>query len=232
MPSVFWLIKFILLGPLLRLAFRPWIVGEANVPASGPVIIASNHLSGWDTVLLPLRLRRHVAFLAKSEFFAGRGAVGRVRAWFFRAIGQIPVDRGGGRAAQGALDSGLSRLRAGGVLGIYPEGTRSPDGRLYRGRTGVARLILAAQAPVVPVAMVGTDELLRPGSRLPRPHRAGMIVGEPLDFSRFAGREDDPRALREVTDEVMRAIQRLSGQERVDAEYGSQAKRRLAAARS
>ncbi|UNO38584.1 lysophospholipid acyltransferase family protein [Streptomyces sp. MST-110588] len=210
------LLKYVFLGPLLRLIFRPRIEGLENVPQEGPVIIAGNHLSFSDHFVMPVILPRRITFLAKSEYFTGAGLKGRLTAAFFRGAGQIPVDRSGGRAAQAAISSGLAVLRKGRVLGIYPEGTRSHDGRLYKGRTGVATLALKAQVPVVPCAMIGTFEAQPTGRRLPRVMRITIRFGELMDFSRYAGLEGERAALRAVTDEIMYAILKLSGQEYVD----------------
>lgn len=223
----YWMVKAIL-RPMLAVLFRPWAEGIENVPREGPAIIASNHLSFSDHFFAPLPLPRKVTFLAKAEYFTGRGPKGLVSKAFFRGVGQIPVDRAGGQASERALATGLRVLAAGRVLGIYPEGTRTPDGRLYRGKTGVARLALESGAPVVPCAMVGTFELQPPGKALPRLRiRPGVRFGEPMDFTRYAGLESDRLVLRAVTDEIMYALMRLSGQEYVD-EYAQRAKARRA----
>lgn len=187
--------------------------GREHLPADGAVILASNHLSFVDSVVIRLAAPRRVTFLAKAEYFAGRGLRGRLMRWFFTAVGSVPVARGSHRAAQAALDTAREVLAGGHVFGIYPEGTRSLDGRLYRGRTGVAWLALTTGAPVVPVALTGTDRLQPVGKRLPRPHRVTVRFGAPL---RFTGDPASARARRGVTDEVMRAIGGLSGQERAD----------------
>ncbi|MFH8410127.1 lysophospholipid acyltransferase family protein [Streptomyces sp. NPDC018019] len=218
-------LKYVLLGPLLRLIFRPRVEGLEHVPSDGAAIIAGNHLSFSDHFVMPVIVPRRVTFLAKSEYFTGPGLRGRLTAAFFRGIGQIPVDRSGGRAAQAALRSGLAVLRKGRVLGIYPEGTRSHDGRLYKGRTGVAALAIRSQVPVVPCAMIGTFEAQPTGRRLPRAMRITIRFGKPLEFERFAGLDAEHAALRAVTDEIMYAILRLSGQEYVDV-YANEAKAR------
>jgi 1-acyl-sn-glycerol-3-phosphate acyltransferase len=197
---------------------------------SGGAILASNHLSFSDSIFLPLVLRRRVTFLAKNEYFTGTGLKGRLQRMFFTSVGQVPIDRSGAQASAPALDSGLRLLRRGQVLGLYPEGTRSPDGRLYRGKTGVARLALESRVPVLPVAMIGTDKVQPIGSRLPSIRRVGIIIGRPLDFSRYDGLADDRFVQRSVTDEIMYELMRLSGQEYVD-EYASVVKERLAAER-
>jgi 1-acyl-sn-glycerol-3-phosphate acyltransferase len=227
---LYWLLKRILLGPLLHVLFRPWVRGDDNVPDVGPAILASNHLSFSDSFFLPLVLRRRVTFLAKSDYFTGRGIKGRLTAVFFRGMGQLPVDRSGGKASEAALCTGLKVLRRGDLLGIYPEGTRSPDGRLYRGRTGVARIALEGKVPVLPVAMIDTDKVQPIGKVVPRIGRVGVVIGEPLDFSRYEGLEDDRFVLRSITDEIMYALMELSGQEYVDI-YASTMKERIAANR-
>ena len=215
--------KHVLVGPWLRLFFRPWVQGLENIPEDGPAILASNHLSFSDSVFLPLMVDRHITFLAKSDYFTGRGLKGRLTAWFFSAVGQVPVDRAGGRASEAAIITGLRVLGEGSLLGIYPEGTRSPDGRLYRGKTGVARMALEAQVPVIPVAMINTREVQPPGKIIPRLGRIGIRIGTPLDFSRYEGMEGDRFVLRSVTDELMYELMDLSGQEYVDV-YASRAK--------
>ncbi|MGN6751256.1 MAG: lysophospholipid acyltransferase family protein [Intrasporangium sp.] len=228
----YWFLKTIVLGPVIKLLFRPWVDGEDHIPAEGPAILASNHLSFSDSVFLPLVVSRRVTFLAKSDYFTGRGVKGRLTAAFFRAIGQLPVDRSGGKASTAALSSGLRVLRRGELLGIYPEGTRSPDGRLDRGRTGVARMALEARVPVIPVAMIGTDKAQPTGKKLPHIMRIGVRIGRPLDFSRYEGMEDDRFVLRSITDEIMYELMLLSGQEYVDMYATSMKDRILAAARA
>ncbi|MFI0723765.1 lysophospholipid acyltransferase family protein [Streptomyces sp. NPDC021224] len=213
-------LKYVILGPLLRMFFRPRIEGAENIPESGAAVIAGNHLSFSDHFVMPAILPRRITFLAKAEYFTGPGLKGRLTAAFFRGVGQIPVDRSGGSASQSAIDAGLGVLRRGELLGIYPEGTRSHDGRLYRGRTGVAVMALRARAVVVPCAMIGTFELQPPGRRLPRLGRVTIRFGEPLDFGRFHGMEGERHVVRAVTDEIMYAIMELSGQEYVDRYAG------------
>ncbi|MCI9870732.1 lysophospholipid acyltransferase family protein [Arthrobacter humicola] len=223
----YWFMKTFVLGPVLRLLFRPWVKGLDNVPAEGAAILASNHLSFSDSIFMPVMVPRPVAFLAKSEYFTGTGIKGRLTAAFFRLTNQLPMDRSGGAASAQSLNAGMDVLKKGSLLGIYPEGTRSPDGRLYRGKVGVARLALQARVPVVPVAMIGTDKVQPIGKRVPNIRRIGMIFGEPLDFSRYYGMEDDRLIQRSVTDEIMYELMRLSGQEYVD-EYAAVVKLRLA----
>jgi len=219
----YWLVKAILL-PILRPLFRPWVEGLENVPAEGAAIFASNHLSFSDSIFLPLMVPRRITFLAKSDYFTGRSLKGRLTASFMRTAGQLPIDRTGGRASEGAIRTGLRVLRRGHLLGIYPEGTRSPDGRLYRGKTGVARMALEARVVVIPVAMVGTHELQPPGRLIPRfGIRPGVRIGKPLDFSRYQGLQGDRFVLRSMTDEIMYEIMELAGQEYVDV-YATKAK--------
>ena len=222
----YWLMKYIVIGPLVKAIFRPWIVGRRNVPAEGAAILASNHLSFIDSVFLPLMIDRPMSFLAKSDYFTGKGLKGWATRMFMKATGQLPIDRTGGKASEASLNTGLQVLGEGNLLGIYPEGTRSPDGRLYRGRTGIARMALEAHVPVVPVVMVDTDTVMPIGRRLPRVGRVGVVIGEPLDFSRFEGMEGDRYILRSVTDEIMVALQRL-GEQTYDDVYASSVKDRL-----
>ncbi len=225
----YWFLKMVVIGPIIKLLFRPWVEGEENIPETGAAILASNHLSFSDSIFLPLVVSRRVTFLAKSDYFTGRGLKGRLTAAFFKGVGQLPVDRSGGKASNAALSSGLKVLRRGELLGIYPEGTRSPDGRLYRGRTGVARMALEGKVPVIPIAMIGTDKAQPTGKVIPRIMRIGVRVGKPLDFSRYEGMEDDRFVLRSITDEVMYELMLLSGQEYVDM-YATSMKDRLVAA--
>jgi 1-acyl-sn-glycerol-3-phosphate acyltransferase len=222
----YWVLKTVVLGPLLKLLFRPWVEGEEHIPDEGAAIFASNHLSFSDSIFLPLMVPRRMTFLAKSDYFTGRGIKGKATAMFFKGVGQVPVDRSGGKAGEAALNSGLRILRRGELLGIYPEGTRSPDGRLYRGRTGVARMALEAGVPVLPVAMIGTDKAQPTGKKLPRIMRIGIRIGRPLSFARYEGMEDDRFVLRSITDEIMYELMLLSGQEYVD-EYATSMKDRI-----
>ncbi|MBZ6176922.1 MULTISPECIES: 1-acyl-sn-glycerol-3-phosphate acyltransferase [Streptomyces] len=212
----YYVLKYVLLGPLLRVAFRPRIEGLDHVPASGAAIVAGNHLSFADHFLMPAVLRRRITFLAKAEYFTGPGLKGRLTAFFFRSAGQIPVDRSGKEAGQAAIREGLGVLTRDELLGIYPEGTRSHDGRLYKGKVGVAVMALRAGVPVVPCAMIGTFEAQPPGRKIPKLHPVVIRFGEPLDFSRYAGMEGEKAVLRAVTDEILYAILSLSGQEYVD----------------
>jgi 1-acyl-sn-glycerol-3-phosphate acyltransferase len=222
----YWLMKYVVIGPIVKAIFRPWIVGRRNVPAEGGAILASNHLSFVDSVILPLMIDRPVAFLAKSDYFTGKGLKGWATGMFMKATGQLPIDRTGGKASEASLNTGLQVLGGGELLGIYPEGTRSPDGKLYRGRTGIARMALEARVPVVPVVMVDTDTMMPIGQRLPNVVRVGVVIGEPLDFSRFEGMEGDRYILRSITDEIMVALQ-LLGEQEYDDVYASTVKDRL-----
>ncbi|WP_020380005.1 lysophospholipid acyltransferase family protein [Nocardiopsis potens] len=225
----YWVVKAIL-GPVLAVLWQPRAYGVENVPRQGPAIMVSNHLSFSDHFFGPLPLPRKITFLAKAEYFTGTGVKGLVSRLFFSGVGQIPIDRSGGKASEGALRTGLKVLKQGKLLGIYPEGTRSPDGRLYRGRTGVARLALESRAPVVPMAMINLEKIMPPGKTVPKLGiRPKVVFGEPLDFSRYYGMEKDPRVLRAVTDEIMYALMALSGQEYVDR-YAQSVKRELEAA--
>jgi 1-acyl-sn-glycerol-3-phosphate acyltransferase len=228
----YWVLKTLVLGPILRLLFRPWVEGEENIPPEGAAIFASNHLSFSDSIFLPLVLPRRITFLAKADYFTGRGVKGRATAAFFKGAGQLPVDRSGGGAGDAALNSGLKVLRRGELLGIYPEGTRSPDGRLYRGRVGVARMALEAGCPVLPVAMIGTDKAQPTGKKVPKIMRIGVRIGKPLDFSRYEGMENDRFVLRSITDELMYELMLLSRQEYVDMYATSMKDRLLAAAKA
>ncbi len=219
----YWFLKWIALGPVLRLVFRPHVEGAENVPEEGPAILASNHLSYADWLFMPLTLPRRVTFVAKAEYFTTPGIKGWFQKKFFSGAGQVPIDRSGASAAEGALSSARRILEGGELFGIYPEGTRSHDGRLYRGKTGVARLALETGVPVIPVAVLGTDVVAPPGKKFGTFTRPGVRFGKPLDFSRYEGMENDRYILRSITDEIMYEIMRLSGQEYVDM-YATKAK--------
>ena len=212
----YWLFKYIFMGPLLTFLGRPKVEGLEHVPATGPVILASNHLAVADSFYLPLVVRRRITFLAKSEYFTGRGLKGRLLAWFYTVAGQVPIDRTDADSAQSALVTAERILSAGKLLGMYPEGTRSPDGRLYKGKTGLARLALETGVLVVPVAMIGTDVVNPPGSKMWRFGRVTVRFGKPMDFSRFEGLAGNRFIERAVIDEVMYELMKLSGQEYVD----------------
>jgi 1-acyl-sn-glycerol-3-phosphate acyltransferase len=209
------------LTPFLMILFRPKVKGLRNVPGTGPVIIASNHLSFSDSIFMPLVVPRKVTFLAKSEYFTSPGPKGLLKKLTFIALGQVPVDRSGGRRSEAALITGLKVLAEGKCLGIYPEGTRSPDGRLYKGRTGIARLAIESGAPIIPVAMFNTEKIQPTGTVVPKVMRVEMIFGEPMYFE---GDSSDLLYLRDVTDKIMATIQSLSGQEYVDT-YATKAKK-------
>ena len=215
---VYWVIKAIL-KPLLKAIYRIRPGGLENVPAKGPAIIAANHLSFLDSFFIPLVVkRRKVTYLAKADYFKSWKT-----SWFFNMVGQIPMERGGGEKSKRSLDVALEVLGDGKLLGIYPEGTRSPDGHLHRGRTGVARLALAAGVPVIPCGLIGTEEVMPKAAKFPTLTgrlRVEVRYGKPLDFSRYKGQEKDRMVLRSITDEIMYEIMELSGQEYVD-EYAS-----------
>jgi 1-acyl-sn-glycerol-3-phosphate acyltransferase len=226
---LYWVFKWLLVRPGLRLLTRPWLEGEENIPASGPAILVSNHLSAGDTFLLPALIQRRLTFPAKAELFQGRTLRGRFVSWWLTGVGMLPMDRSGGRASATSMNGVLGVLRDGHLLAIFPEGTRSPDGRLYKGKTGVARLVLSAGVPVVPVAMINT-QAVRSRVGVPIMRRPGIRFGRPMDFSRYAASGNDREVLRWVTDEIMNAVMELSGQEYVDA-YGASAKDRWLLAR-
>lgn len=222
------LLKHLFAGPLLKSTFRPWVTGVEHIPAKGPVILASNHLSVIDSVFLPLVIDRRVTFLAKKEYFTGKGIKGWLTRQFFLATGMLPIDRGGGAASEASLRTGLQVLSEGKALGIYPEGTRSPDAHLYRGRTGIARMIMAmdAKVPVVPVAMIDTEKVMPIGTTIPRVRRIGIVIGEPIDFSRYSGMHADRFLMRAITDEVMSELHALSNQEFCDI-YASSVRNKM-----
>ncbi len=217
----YWILKHIVLGPILKALYKPWVEGLENVPEEGPVILAANHLSFIDSFFIPLAVPRRVVYLGKSDYF------GKWYSWFFRGAGVIPVEREGGEKSETALDAGTEQLRRGLAVGIYPEGTRSPDGRLFRGKTGVARMAVRSGAAIVPVGVIGTFEAQPPGRKMPRVTQLGVRFGAPIDVSRYEGKEDDRFVLRSITDELMYEIMMLSGQEYVD-EYASKVKKRMA----
>ena len=225
----YWVVKAIL-TPILRTLFRPWIEGGDHIPHEGGAILASNHLSFSDSIFLPLVVPRRITFLAKADYFTGRGVKGKLTKGFFAGVGQVPIDRSGGKASEAALRTGLRILGEGNLLGLYPEGTRSPDGRLYRGKTGVARMALEAGVPVIPVAMINTDVVQPTGKKIPKLGRVGVRIGKPLDFSRYKGMEGDRFVLRSITDEIMYELMLLSGQEYVD-QYATSAKADIEEAR-
>ncbi len=219
----YWFLKFVAIGPVVHLVYRPRAEGTEHVPATGAAILASNHLSAADWIFMPMSVRRRVTFLAKAEYFTGTGLKGFLRRAFFSGAGQVPIDRSSASAAEDAIQTGIRILREGKLLGIYPEGTRSPDGRLYRGKIGVARMALETGAPVVPVAMVYGRRKLPFGLTLTS---VEVRFGTPLDFSRYEGLAGDRFVERSITDEIMYEIMELSGQEYVDV-YGATVKRSM-----
>lgn len=220
---LYWVLKQIVVGPWLRVLYRPWTQGMDVVPEKGSAIVVSNHLSFSDSFFLPLVCPRPITFLAKAEYFTGKGIKGLFSRLFFTGVGQVPIDRTSGRAAEAAINTGIRILRDGQLLGIYPEGTRTADGRLYRGKTGVARMALESQSPVIPVAMIGTYEIQPPGKVRPKIRRVGIRFGDAMRFERYEGLESDRFVLRSVTDEIMYSLMELSGQEYVDI-YATRAK--------
>jgi 1-acyl-sn-glycerol-3-phosphate acyltransferase len=222
------LMKYVLLGPLLRLFFPCKVIGAEFIPEHGAAILAGNHVSVADSFFTPLHIKRRVTYLAKAEYFTEKGIKGAFKKAFFSGMGQVPVDRSGASAARAALDTGVRLLKEGHILGIYPEGTRSPDGRLYKGKTGVARMALEAGVPVIPLVMIGTDKVNPIGSKMWRPRRIAMIVGRPLDFSRYEGMAGDRFVERSMTDEIMYRLMELGGQEYVDV-YAAKVKADAAA---
>ncbi len=218
----YWFLKFVAVGPPVTVIYRPKAEGTEHVPAAGGAILASNHLSAGDWVFMPLSLKRRVTFLAKAEYFTGKGVKGFARRAFFSGAGQVPIDRSSASAAENAIQTGLRILREGKLLGIYPEGTRSPDGRLYRGKTGVARMALETGVPVIPIAMVYSRKRVLGRTFT----RVTVTFGEPLDFSRYEGLSGDRFVERSITDEIMYEIMTLSGQEYVDV-YGATVKKKM-----
>jgi 1-acyl-sn-glycerol-3-phosphate acyltransferase len=212
----YWLFKYVLLGPMLAAIGRPKIEGLEHIPSHGPAILASNHLAVMDSFYLPLMVPRRITFLAKQEYFTGTGLKGRILAWFYTVAGQVPIDRTDADSAHAALVTAERILGEGKLLGMYPEGTRSPDGRLYKGKTGLARLALQTGVPVIPVAMIGTDVVNPPGAKMLRPGRVTVRIGKPMDFSRFDGLAGNRFIERAVIDEVIYELMELSGQEYVD----------------
>ncbi|WP_304118169.1 1-acyl-sn-glycerol-3-phosphate acyltransferase [Mycolicibacterium bacteremicum] len=212
----FWFYKYILMGPLLSFLGRPKVQGLEYVPDSGAVILASNHLAVADSFYLPLVLKRRITFLAKAEYFTGTGLKGKLTKFFYSSTGQVPIDRTDADSAQAALTTAQRILGEGKLLGMYPEGTRSPDGRLYKGKTGLARVALESGIPVIPVAMIGTNVVNPPGSKMWHFGRVEVRFGKPMDFSRFEGLAGNRFIERAVIDEVMYELMRLGGQEYVD----------------
>lgn len=227
----YWVLKYIVLGPWLFLAGRPTFEGGSNFPKDGAALLAINHLSAADWLFLPLRAPRRITFLAKSEYFTGSGLKGKFQRFFFAQTGQVPIDRTDADAATDAMETGARVLGECQILGMFPEGTRSPDGKLYRGKTGIARVALKSGIPIVPVGVIGTDRFLRADSHVPHRAKIRVRIGEPLDVSPWLDRIGDRDAEREITDEVMRRIQALTGQEYVPDVYGAEVKEKLSAER-
>ncbi|KAA0023117.1 lysophospholipid acyltransferase family protein [Antrihabitans cavernicola] len=225
----YWLLKYVLVGPWITLYNRPRVEGLENIPAEGPAIMAGNHLSIADWLFGPLKLPRRVTYLAKSEYFTTPGFKGMLTRWFYTGAGQVPLDRSGADAAENALRTGRRLLDQGKLLGLYPEGTRSPDGRLYKGKTGMARIALDTGVPVIPIAVIGTDKVCPPGPFSWHRGRVTIKIGKPIDFSRFEGMGGNRFVERAVTDEVMYELMQLSGQEYVDI-YAASLKKKPATA--
>jgi 1-acyl-sn-glycerol-3-phosphate acyltransferase len=225
---LYWVFKWVAFAPLCRLLFRPSIRGADNIPESGPAVLVSNHISTGDTFLLPAMIKRRLTFPAKIELFHGRSIGGRFVSWFLKSVGQLPMDRSGGRASATSMEGVLGVIRRGDLLGIYPEGTRSPDGRLYKGKTGVARLVLQAGVPVIPVGMIDTQWVPSRFLKLRIMRRPKIRIGKPMDFSAYAAAGNDRDVLRWITDEIMNAVMELSGQDYVDV-YATSAKADLVA---
>ncbi|MBS2990584.1 1-acyl-sn-glycerol-3-phosphate acyltransferase [Rhodococcus erythropolis] len=220
---LYWLFKYVLIGPVLWLFGRPTIEGQHHIPKKGPVILAGNHRAVVDSFFLVLMVRRRITFVAKSEYFTGTGVKGAMQRWFFGGAGQVPIDRSGADASRAALDTAIGILDKGGVWGIYPEGTRSPDGCLYKGKTGAIRVALETGAPIIPVVVHGGDAVNPPGTRMWRFSKVRITVGEPIDFSRYRELRGYQAVVRAATDELMSVLCDQSGQEYVDV-YGADVK--------
>lgn len=225
----YWWLKHVFIGPWLWIYNRPFTRGLDKPPADGPVIFASNHLAVMDSFYFPVVNKRQLTFLAKKEYFTTPGVVGAIQCWFFSSVGQVPIDRADKGSQEAALQTALRVLEKGDALGMYPEGTRSPDGRLYRGKTGMARIALESGVKVYPVAMINTNKVNPIGSWIPRPYRCGVIVGDPIDPADFKDAGDDYQQARALTDRVMEELAKLSGQEYVKDFYAADVKNSLAA---
>ncbi|MDR1034231.1 MAG: 1-acyl-sn-glycerol-3-phosphate acyltransferase [Bifidobacteriaceae bacterium] len=212
---MYWFLK-ILLTPVAFFYFRPFAEGVGNIPRKGACIAASNHVAAIDSLIFPLLAPRKIYFMGKDAYFTAPGVKGRIAAWFFRSVGVFPVDRAGGSASDSALQTSLKILREGHVFGLYPEGTRSQDGRLYKAHTGVARIALQAKVPIIPVAMIDTNKAQKIGQTMPKPISCGAKIGKPIKLDAYYGKEVTHEMLREISDNVMREIQKLSEQEYVD----------------
>lgn len=230
-PAFYSFLKYASVGPFLKATFRPKVIGKENVPTEGGVLLAGNHLSYTDWLFVPNSLPRMVRYVAKAEYFEGTGIKGAWERFFFTNTGNVPIDRSGATAAEGALITAKRILNEGHIFGIYPEGTRSHDGRLYKGKVGVAVIAIETGVPVVPVAAIGTDVIAPPGKTFGKWARPTIIFGKPMDFSQYKGQENDKAVLRKVTDEIMEAIAELSGQEYVPDTYAADAKKAAKAAR-
>ena len=224
----YWWFKHVLIGPWLRIYNRPYSKGVDKLPADGPVIFASNHLAVMDSFYFPLLIDRQLTFLAKREYFTNPGLVGRIQKWFFSTLGQVPIDRSDRGSQEAALQTALRLLKDGNALGMYPEGTRSPDGRLYRGKTGMARIALESGVKIFPVAMIDSDKANPIGSWIPRPHRVGFYIGDSIDPEDFRDAGDDYDQARALTNAVMEALAKLGGQEYVEGHYAADVKNALA----
>ncbi|MEJ6020469.1 lysophospholipid acyltransferase family protein [Corynebacterium sp. H113] len=222
----YWFFKNILIGPFLRVWNRPFYKGGEKIPETGGALMVNNHLAVMDHFFFPLVCDRQLTFLAKQEYFTNPGLVGRIQKFFFTSAGQVPINRESGDAARDALQAGLKVLERGDLIGLSAEGTRSPDGRLYKGKTGAARMALKSGAPVVPVALINTEKANPIGTWIPRPYRVGVVVGDPIDPADYADITDEYQAARALTDDIMKALQELSGQEYVH-EYASVVKESL-----
>lgn len=222
---LYWVLKYIFIGPFLRLLYRPKVLGRERLPKDGPYILAINHNSFLDSFFVPLMIGPKVTYLAKDEYFVTPGIKGFFMKAFFSGVGQVPINRAGGSASEAALNTGVRILSEGHVLGIYPEGTRSPDGRLYRGHTGVARMAIETKVPVIPCGLRGTHDIQPPDRKLPKVKKFSIEFGEPIDFSRYEDQADDRFVLRSATDEIMYEIMQLSGQEYTD-EYAKRPSQR------
>ncbi|KAB1502484.1 1-acyl-sn-glycerol-3-phosphate acyltransferase [Corynebacterium sp. 320] len=225
----YWWLKHVFIGPFLHVWNRPFARGMDKIPSDGPAILASNHLAVMDSFYLPLMSPRQLTFLAKKEYFTTPGFVGGIQKWFFSSVGQVPIDRSDKDSQDAAMATALEVLKKGDPLGMYPEGTRSPDGRLYRGKTGLARIALQTGVPVYPVAMINTHKVNPIGSWIPRPLRCGMIVGDPIDPADFADQGDEYAQARALTDRIMEELAALSGQEYVADFYAADVKKSLEA---
>ena len=224
----YWWLKHVFIGPLLWVYNRPFSRGLDKTPMEGPVIFASNHLAVMDSFYFPLLSKRQLTFLAKKEYFTTPGLVGAIQKWFFSSVGQVPIDRADKSSQEAALHTALEVLERGDALGMYPEGTRSPDGRLYRGKTGMARIALKSGVKVYPVAMINTNKVNPIGSWIPRPYRCGLYVGDPIDPEDFRDAGDDYAQARALTDAVMESLAKLGGQEYVEDFYAADVKKSLA----